>query len=349
MYVGNKLGVSIPVPASYYRGVHVPVELRTRDPSKPYVRERGTGPTVFQAPVIEYETIWTGEKKRKAIPVSKVIAPVKPKIKVTTTAKPIEWEKKTRRPFYIRRDIRTGRLMRPQLGQWEAAIPVAVSVGAKIFGGKGSGEKKAASQARRSARAQKAMALLVPFSDLIDNARWAQIASGFERFMQVGINGGVMTALIVNGTPYAFAKQAADAILATSPASIIEKRGGQPAWVALQTGIRAAILQRKPEPIRPPTVIPSPAFLPAGRPPPIYQGPTPVYQDPYAPAWPFPGAPSFPTYAPTPRPEAQAPRIITVPSPAPIVEQAAPAQAGINPTWLMMGGLGLAAVMMINR
>ena len=223
--------------------------------------------------------------------------------------------KKFRRPAYMR----GGRL-----GQWEAAIPAAAGVVARMFG-KGAGEKKAASQARRSGRAQKALALLVPFSDLVDNARWSAIASGFERFMQVGVNGGAMTALIVNGTPYAFAKQAADVILATSPASIIEKRGGQPAWTALQTAIRAAISRRKPDPV----ALRSP-LKPTAQP----------IVSPYLPGA-IPSLPPVMSQPPTPQ-------IITMPGPA-IVETGVPEKAGIDPMWLMMGGLGLVAVVMMNK
>lgn len=225
------------------------------------------------------------------------------------------------------------------IGQWEAVIPAAATIVQTIFGGDDQ-SKKAASMSRRSARAQKALALIYPFSNLIDNNRWNQLAQEFQRMMQIG-NGGrlnLIANLLIRGTPYTFAKQAHDVILATSAASIIEKRGGQPAWTGLQAAVRTAFSQRKPEA---PT-IPAPTFIRQPIPTIKPLTPTTPYVTPYLPGYtPSRIAPSY-----------LEPRIVTVPA-SPIFDEfgetAAPLQAGIDPSLLVWGGLGFLVLMMMRK
>ena len=161
--------------------------------------------------------------------------------------------------------------------------------------------------------------------------------------MQSGVNGTNIAGLIVRGTPYTFAKQSADVILATPPGAILDKRGGYPMWTGLQDAIRREISQRQPD-IFEPGARPAPIYRPKSIPTPYRPMPVTPYTSPY-----LPTVPSYlPTVPPYQQPFPPSPQIITVPSPSFIQEQA-PVKAAIDPTWLIMGGLGLFAFMMLQK
>lgn len=332
MYLGNSRAW-IGVPASYYRSPHVPLEFRMP----------GAGPKIFQRPIVEVI-----RKPRK--PVS-LVQPRKPVSLVKPTSR-----KAISKPLELTfcPTPRTTRVIPydPALGQWEAAAASIVSqIIPKVFGGDDQ-SKKAASMGRRSARAQKALALIYPFSNLIDNNRWNQLTQEFERMMQIG-NGGRLNRianLLIGGTPYNFAKQAHDIIMATSPASIIEKRGGQPAWTGLQAAVRTAFSQRKPEvpvsaPITPTFIRePAPTFI--RQPVPTIRPLTPTvpYTTQYLPGYTPPQvtSPYITPYTP------QRPQVITLPTPPTFYDESVPVKAGIDPQFLMWGGLGLLALIMMR-
>lgn len=223
------------------------------------------------------------------------------------------------------------------LRQWEAAVvSAAVPLVSKIFGGgESSAEKKAASMARRSADAQKVMSLFFPFSDLVDDARWEQISSAVQQAMTVGVNGTNIATLLVRGTPYVFAKQATDVILATPPSAMIRKTGGYPMWTGLQNAVRTAFSQRKPDVPTPtaPALAPTP-FQPTSTTPYTFLTTRPSYEREEVP---YNGR--------------VAPQIITIPAPTTMFEEPAPTQlrTDIDPTWLIWGALGFVALTMLRK
>lgn len=223
-----------------------------------------------------------------------------------------------------------------RLGQWETVAATAVTqLLPQIFGGGTKEAKKAASIARRQGDAMKAATVIQPLSNLINQSTWDNIQRAFLTAARTGQSFGIAANAICQGG-YDFATKARDLINATPPSMVVRKSGGYPSWTDLQQKVTDCVKRLTPT---------APTYVPTG----IRQPISPTFRplpSPYGQAYGQGVRPQYP-YTPT----QTTPQITFLPTttPSTIYEPEAPIQAGIDPTWLMMGGLGLFALIMMQK
>jgi len=210
-----------------------------------------------------------------------------------------------------------------------------LSVARSLFGTKNAASKKAASQARREARAQAILQAMSGATAMLPPQHFDRLASLIQTLTTQGDIG--VTSSIVSEFP----RSIGEAFVTVSPALMGKKRAAA-ALAEYQNRVRAGLSQMVPDVEwygRVPEVI---AAMRAPVPP----APTPT---PYAPGVPvsYPILPPAP--APSPRIAPPPPLIVTVPGEAPPVISPPPEAPAVPPAYLYLGLGALALILLSQR